>query len=71
MFALGIVLIFIHTGIQPFLDYSNQVRQNVYDLLRDNIEDFWETVEEVPYGPKLELSDDFKDLIENMLKPKP
>ena len=37
VFALGVVLVFIHTGYQPFLGPNNVVLQEVYDYLRNDI----------------------------------
>ena len=36
VFALGVVLVFIHTGYQPLLGSNNEVVQEVYTYLKND-----------------------------------
>ena len=53
------------------MDRGNEVILSVYDLLKSDFSVFWESVEDLPDGQTLELSNDFKDLVQKMLQPKP
>ena len=51
VFALGLVLIRIHTGYQPIFGPDNFILEEVYEHLKSQIPAFWERVESSPTEP--------------------
>jgi len=70
IYSMGIILFALKTGGLPYLEDSLVDGHNLYELMMNESEQFWEIHQQLQ-GDQVEFDEDFKTLFMSMVRPNP